>query len=440
MSRLSNHYELQLQDILKPEYDKIHGFSCGYAAMSKKGLWGFINTEGKEIVAPIYDLTFPFNGEFATVMKDGFFGAVNVQGQEVFPCLYEAPIEFREGLNVTWLKKSGMYFLVDKNNERVGSQEFSATMPAVSGLIPVKAQGKWGAISVSTGELVAPLIYERFWAYSGFVIVRQKGKWGLIDSNAKEIIPPIYDDIISGGEPSFFVRKGALWGVVKIEDGGQVVTIVPCSLDYEIFAHRSVKEGLLEVARNGLYGFLDLSGDLVVDCIYDEVYSFVNGFACVQRDGLFGIINKQGVEIIPCKYRKTTEFKGGRVWVLDGGQYCILNENGERISNEGFFDLKLPQANGLIPVSRGNIWGAVSMQTGELVLPLIYQDIEVFTRDIFFVKRNGKWGIVDQDGNVLLETIYDELIKYERRALENESSFYIPVRKNKQWQIAKIWS
>ena len=211
-------------------------------------MWGFINTEGKEIVAPIYDLTFPFNGEFATVMKDGFFGAVNVQGQEVFPCLYEAPIEFREGLNVTWLKKSGMYFLVDKNNERVGSQEFSSTMPAVSGLIPVKAQGKWGAISVSTGELVAPLIYERFWAYSGFVIVRQKGKWGLIDSNAKEIIPPIYDDIISGDEPSFFVRKGALWGVVKIEDGGQVVTIVPCSLDYEIFAHRSVKEGLLEVA------------------------------------------------------------------------------------------------------------------------------------------------------------------------------------------------
>ena len=41
---------------------------------------------------------------------------------------------------------------------------------------------------------------------------------------------------------------------------------------------------------------------------YDEIYEFYDGLARVQRNGMYGFINESGEEVIPCKYEYLSIF------------------------------------------------------------------------------------------------------------------------------------
>lgn len=48
------------------------------------------------------------------------------------------------------------------------------------------------------------------------------------------------------------------------------------------------------VEINGLWGFVDNQGKVVIEPVYEDALSFSNGFAAVKKDGLWGYINLEG--------------------------------------------------------------------------------------------------------------------------------------------------
>ena len=62
---------------------------------------------------------------------------------------------------------------------------------------------------------------------------------------------------------------------------------------------------LLPVKRDGLYGYADITGNVVIPCQWIEAGSFREGLAQIMnKKRKIGFIDKEGREVIPCQWRK----------------------------------------------------------------------------------------------------------------------------------------
>lgn len=94
-----------------------------------------------------------------------------------------------------------------------------------------------------------------------------------------------------------------------------------------------LSEGLAVVKRDGKYGFIDNTGQVVIPPKYDLVWDFSEGLARVSQNGKAGFIDNTGKVVIPLKYDKAYSFYNGVAGVLDRstGEAFYINRQGERL-------------------------------------------------------------------------------------------------------------
>ena len=59
--------------------------------------------------------------------------------------------------------------------------------------------------------------------------------------------------------------------------------------------HGEPNQDLFRVDKDGKWGFIDETGQIVIEPVYEGVAPFSEGLAAVRLDGKFGYINKAGV-------------------------------------------------------------------------------------------------------------------------------------------------
>ena len=115
--------QLKLEIVLA--YEKALDFSEGYAAVSKGGKWGYINTSGVTAIG------FDF----------GSVSELDVMGEDV-------AFSFRNALAP--VKKGDYYGIVTPSGELVVNFVFEAILQGENGKYIAKREGKWGVITVDT--------------------------------------------------------------------------------------------------------------------------------------------------------------------------------------------------------------------------------------------------------------------------------------------------
>ena len=130
---------------------------------------------------------------------------------------------------------------------------------------------------------------------------------------------------------------------------------------------RDVSEERLSAAKDGKYGFLDLSANEVIPFIYDEAYSFQEGLSAVCKDGKWGFIDKDGMEVISTVYDQV----------------------------DSYFH------NGLAAACLNGKWGLID-KGGNAILPFEYDD-HIYAEEGGFhiARKDGKTIILDGDGNLI---------------------------------------
>lgn len=130
------------------------------------------------------------------------------------------------------------------------------------------------------------------------------------------------------------------------------------------------REGLAQATENGLWGFANVKGEIVIPIQYDSVVDFTLGVARVERGGKLGLIRQDGEELLPTEY--------------------------DTLSHIGY---------GIYLAQKGDLWGAVSLlsfpgengeQTHELY-PIVYDLAQVGTvdgLDVLILMAQGKRTIV----------------------------------------------
>ena len=127
-------------------------------------------------------------------------------------------------------------------------------------------------------------------------------------------------------------------------------------------------EELQKVQQDEHWGFADISGEIVIPCIYNDVTYFQEGLACVESDKRkWGFVDEKGNEVIPCKWEDVGFFSEGLAYAEDS------------FGRIGFIDKK-----------------------GKVVIPCQWEDAAPFLNGKAFVKdKEGAWHQIDKEGNFI---------------------------------------
>jgi len=219
------------------------------------------------------------------------------------------------------------------------------------------------------------------------------------------------------------------------------------------------------VTRDGKEGFLNYQGEIIIPAQYNDVSDIYEnvflaktdkGWGLVNRDekvlvefgkydyidifsgfenGLvrvndyennFGFIDVNGNEVIPTIY-KDVRYNGESLIAVTTDKYTwhFVNKNGKKAALGEFEDAG-GLSEGLAYVKKDGKYGYID-QYGNLKIPYQYDNARSFRLGLASVKINGKYGFIDKNQNTILPFIYD--IAYGFSPIKETAS----VQLNKEW-------
>ena len=265
------------------------------------------------------------------------------------------------------------------------------------------------------------------------------GRYGYVSKTGEEIVPCRYDrarDFENG-----FARVGIENGVD--EDGKTLYRygyvnakgeeVVPCRYDSADdfkygFAKVGIENGVDEDGKTIYrYGYVNTKGEEVVPCIYDYVGILEESkLIKVEKDDTAWLLDMDGKEILPDKFEYIGEELGktGLIHITNlNGKHGCINCQGEEVVPAIYDYITYVEKKNLICVRIGSILtgqhGLLDIRGREIVsLQDAYMSYyEIAKLDLLRIQRDGKYGYVDCEGNVVIPTIYDQASEYRRNGL-----------------------
>ena len=282
----------------------------------------------------------------------------------------------------------------------------------------------FGAVNTK-GEMVIDLEYDYILQFSdGIAAAAKNGKFGYIDTKGKIVIDFIYEDARSFNDGSIApVRIEKRYGYInkqgeivierQFDKAGTVVNGIAVAANGRLVKAWSEERGDYMATEKEHYIINDKTREIIT-VAYDEVADFAeNGLAAVREATLYGYIDKNGEEVIAPQFIEAGEFSEGLAPVkTQNEKWCYINEQGE-IVMEFENTMKLGSfSNGLAwIVNEQREYGYINTD-GEMVIEqkFRYNGAERdFYDDGYAVveKSIGKYGVIDKEGNFILEPIYD---------------------------------
>lgn len=287
--------------VIPCQYEDAHDFSCGRAAVSKKGVWEYIDRQGKTALGnafvridTIIDKTYggayneikpnprSFHNGRLLVRRGKRYGFVDTAGHWVIPPAYAWAREFSDGVAVV-----------------AGKEKTKDTMPGNGELaqlynkLPAGEPEYTTHVIDSTGKLLFATEATGLDEFvDGAALFFQDDKWGLMDKKGNVLIAPTFADQpypISCGV--FFCQvngkaEGNRDGYLQIYNTAGQPTGQAQLCDAEghcIYdSHRAFFGNLMAVQVENRWGFIDTTGKMVIAPVYKEISDFAGSHAAVK--------------------------------------------------------------------------------------------------------------------------------------------------------------
>lgn len=166
------------------------------------------------------------------------------------------------------------------------------------------------------------------------------------------------------------------------------------------------------------YGYMySETKKLAIKCQFDYTYHFKGNIAKVINRGNINYMTLNGYLIQPYEsYRGNLGFDVGLVPAKASRELNPLSTEiiCGYIDTESEEIIKIPFEysrvydfnNGYAVVNKGSKWGVIDIN-GNVVIPIVYQWLNVVQNILFVAKINDKWGVIDINNNHVLPVIYD---------------------------------
>lgn len=347
-------------------YDEV-GFDSGYdmCPVKRDGKWGFVDQTGTLIIPCEWDDFDTARGGHIPVKRDGKWGAINQAGVLVVPCEWKyLGAENDGGYTVTDF--SGYEGALAANGTvLIPCDRYKYVGPVINGARSICQDEMWG-LCTATGEIITPC---QWYATGAF-------HEGL----------------------AWVTGEARTYGYINMQ--GEVV--IPCQY---IYAGNFVSGSAVVHLGNGDYQMIDTEGKYLFETAWPEMDSYSpDELLRVCRDGMYGYINRRGEVVIPPQYDDAREFRDGLALVTQGNETFWIDETGARVLDRPAGCTAWPfwGEYALLRNERG-LYG-VMHRSGEMAIPCQWYDTlgyPFYTEEITNMRTETHYAFFNKQGELV---------------------------------------
>lgn len=437
-------------------YDAAKLFFNGLAPVQKDGKWGYVNKNGEMQIAAEYDWAGYFYTDDCAVVgvTEGLeikYGLIDKKGNT----LVEPNFDKIEGFydqakalegkfvkkDVSIVKKGLKYGLINMSGVYVAEPEYiniEATYFGGYKLTRVKKdllEGFEKNVADKSGKLISSAWYEDIGDTGNdeFIPVKKDGKWGAINAKGQTVVAAAYKDMDGMyNDRAVFENNDGKYGVLN--EKGQIVA-QPVYDAIDEFGVTGYEFDATAAKKGDYYGLIDDDGKELTTFTYKDIERMgEDTFACKDVSDKVSLIDEDGKTLVePGKYEKISSGNGGDMhnFIVKNadGKYGVIDDDGKELVAPQYEKISLC-ANGLFVAERGegdNEEIAVFTVKNKEVIPFgTYEDISgIYADGYIVVKKDDKYGIVKKDGSALVEPKYKQITGYSVLALVLTDAFSI---------------
>ncbi|MFN8394265.1 MAG: WG repeat-containing protein [Bacteroidia bacterium] len=382
-------------------------------------LWGLIMPDGRRVTEPIYDAIPVVLPRQAVVVLGGKYGVIDTNGRQLIEpkytfvrCLSENTVLINQGgdcqgrdcegglwgfVNLALDRRidptfqligsfekmglakvnlggkcgyetcsGGKWGLIDSNATLVLAPEYQQIGATNLSEVYFRGEKGWGLYNWQTRTMVIPAEYDSLDRVTPLHVAFRRGtQWGVLDNQGKELAPPTADAIKGAGLNYLAYRVGNLFGLM--DSTGRIMSK---PLHSSIRMNPNSWVTYTDVAQMGL---ADTSDRAITRDFLTQVVHFGKGFCLVGSGVTFGAVNRAGEQFIPIQY------EGCRM----ANDSLILTWQGNRL-----------------------MWHDL---TGKTLKGMDFEELGKFRDNkVTEAKFRGKWGVINMEGDWIMEPKYEE--------------------------------
>lgn len=324
-------------------------------------VWGLVDSVGKVVLPRDYEYFYPIRNSSAVIVSKNLNRPPKATVKLEEGLKVDLPHRYNVSEGKTSAEPEYRYGVADGTGKWLVPLEYEFIQDDVAeGLLLVKRQGRYGLLRTSdwTVEFFEPDI-SVVDVEDGMIKVYKDSLVGFLDSTGRQVIPCIYESADSFEEGLSLVKKDNKYGL--IDKSGRVV--VP--MEYKMLS--KPYEGAIAACKDSLWGYIDTLGQVIVPFEYDFAFDFSKGLGVVEKDNRThkGMVDVAGNMVVPCIYddlENRYSLGRGTYMARMGSKFGLLGASGQVIhpcvydSMEGIYQILL--------VRKGDKWGYVDVYGG----------------------------------------------------------------------------
>lgn len=255
------------------------------------------------------------------------------------------------------------------------------------------------------GTVIAPNIYRHVGQFvNGYCkVMVDDVLTGLIDSTGRVVVPCIYESVELPSEGRVLVYNQGLFGFTDLE-GNLVIPI-------QYLEAGSFSDGCAPVlvAVDSFYtacSFIDTAGNLLFPAQYENLQPFTCGYALVRQYQRWGVIDRTGRMVLNTMFENATTFFGDTLFFAGDQNGMALYDVSMKPLTKPLYTWTGGMQDGRISVMRDGKYGFLD-RYGREVIPCIYDETGLFYLERTMVRIGSRFGIIDTAGNYILPLEYE---------------------------------
>lgn len=410
-----------------------------YYPVYTNGKWGVIDQTGKIIIEPTMEemVTIPDSKKdiFICLTDVNYENntyktkVINSKNKEIFNDYDEVQAIENSDINqnlwyeegVLKVKKGELYGLINFSGKEILKPEYQEikALDGVKNSILIKKEDQYGLCD-NQGNVVIDTQYKEIKGVqdnyqNGYIVVNQENKYGWIDFNKAVILETKYEDIKPIASSNIYIVKeeGSYRAINKENE-----TFLENKFDDVV----QINGDNLVIIKNKKYGVININEEEKIKPQYQELTHLYDDYYVAKKSGKYGIVNQSNETILKFEYSKISYRKESRM--------VELEKQGS--VNSEILNAKLEkQLEGIIEeVNTDKAYFKIRLEDGYHYYNLNFEEKKVqdilTNHNLFLSKKDGKYGYVDKEDNVVVDYIYEE-------ATEFNNYGYAAVKKDGKW-------
>ena len=369
-----------------------------------------------------YDVNYE-TGEYKTK-------ALNSKNEEIFTEYeqIEAIANLDENNNISYadvlkVKKDGKYGLINLTGKELTAFDYDE-ITAISGVkntIKVKKDGKIGIVNIEGKEILKPEYADADCLgtddKSGFIVKSEDAKYGVVDYSGNVVLEAVYDEIEKIYKNDYYVVKKSGKEILVQKGGTEVLNTGYDEIKQVL---KNAEHGIIYV-KNNKYGVMKTTGEVTIEAEYDDLKEAKTGIFIAKQNDKYGVIDLEKNAKVEFKYSSINYDEKADIYIAEDESFNNeILDNAFTVKQSGIL-VDIDNEKGYIELRQEDEYKYYNFKFEQ-------KDIkEIFTSNTLYLnKQNGKYGFVDKTGKVIVDYIYDD-------ATEQNIYGYAAVKKDGKW-------